>query len=107
MTLMDIPGVVDSVRDPWWNQTLCGVNDCVLRLGIFHGEFHWHAHEHEDEAFFVVEGTLLLDLPESTVKVGPHQGFLVPRGVRHRTRAPERVVALMIEGKGVTPVGDD
>ena len=32
---------------------------------------------------------------------------MVPRGAKHRTRAPEKVVALMIEGSGVEPVGDD
>lgn len=91
---------------PWWNQTLCTVNDCVVRLGVFHGEFHWHKHDREDEVFFVLEGRLLLDLEERTVELGPHQGMMVPRGVLHRTRAPEKTVVLMTEAGSVKPVGD-
>ena len=92
--------------DPWWNQTLCAVNDCVARLGVFEGEFHWHKHDLEDEVFFVMEGKLLLDLEDRTVELEPHQGLMVPRGVLHRTRAPQRTVVLMIEAATVTPTGD-
>lgn len=91
---------------PWWNQTLCRVNDCVARLGVFHGEFHWHQHEAEDEMFHVLEGELLLDLEGRTVTLTAGQGMLVPRGVVHRTRAPQRTVVLMIEAAGVTATGD-
>lgn len=91
---------------PWWNQSLCGVNDCVVRLGVFHGEFHWHKHDLEDEVFFVLEGRLLLDLEGRTVELLPHQGIMVPRGVVHRTRAPEKTVVLMVEAASVTPTGD-
>lgn len=93
-------------HEPWFNQTLCRVNDCVIRLGVLHGEFHWHHHADEDEFFYVVAGQLLIDLEDRTEALGPQQGFLVPRGVRHRTRAPERTVVLMTEGHGVIPTGD-
>jgi mannose-6-phosphate isomerase-like protein (cupin superfamily) len=82
------------------------VNDCVVRLGIVKGEFHWHKHDREDEFFYVVEGRLFLDLEDRTVELTPRQGFMVPREVVHRTRAPERTVMLMIEGSTVTPTGD-
>jgi mannose-6-phosphate isomerase-like protein (cupin superfamily) len=71
-----------------------------------HGEFHWHKHEKEDEFFYVLKGKLLIDLNDRTVEVLPRQGFMVPRGVLHRTRAPERTAILMIEGAGVKPSGD-
>jgi mannose-6-phosphate isomerase-like protein (cupin superfamily) len=93
-------------HEPWFNQTLTRVNDCVVRLGILHGEFHWHKHDKEDEFFYVVEGRLLIDLEGRTVELTPQQGFTVPTGVVHRTRAPERTVVLMIEGATVTPTGD-
>ena len=51
-------------KERWWNQTLCRVNDCVARLGVFEGEFHWHKHDLEDEVFFVLEGRLFLDLED-------------------------------------------
>jgi mannose-6-phosphate isomerase-like protein (cupin superfamily) len=93
-------------KDKWWNQSLCQVNDCVVRLGVFEGEFHWHKHDAEDEVFFVMEGHLFLDLEGRTVELGPHQGITVPRGVLHRTRAPARTVVLMVEAATVKPTGD-
>ena len=92
--------------DKWWNQTLCRVNDSVARIGVFEGEFHWHKHDREDEFFYVVEGRFCIDLEGRTVELGPQQGFTVPKGVVHRTRAPQRTVVLMIESRGVVPTGD-
>ncbi len=106
LALIDVGKIADSVTEKWRNQTLCRVNDCVVRLGVVEGEFHWHKHDKEDEFFFVVDGTLLIDLEDRTVELAPRQGFTVPRGVLHRTRAPSRTVMLMMEGGGVIPTGD-
>jgi mannose-6-phosphate isomerase-like protein (cupin superfamily) len=106
LRLVDVDAISQSVTDTWFNQSLCRVNDCVIRLGVVEGEFHWHKHDLEDEFFFVVEGNLLIDLEDRTVQLGPKQGFTVPRGVVHRTRALERTVMLMMEGSGVVPTGD-
>ncbi len=99
--------LADQCSERWWNQTLCRVNDCVARLGVFEGEFHWHKHDREDEGFFVLEGELLLDVEGRTVTLGPRQGMMVPRGVVHRTRAPGRTVVLMIEAATIAPRGDE
>lgn len=106
LELIDLQDIVDACEDPWFNQTLCRVNDSVVRLGVVEGEFHWHKHDDEDELFYVVDGRLLIDLEDRTVELTPKQGFVVPRGVMHRTRAPERTVILMVEGSEVTPTGD-
>jgi mannose-6-phosphate isomerase-like protein (cupin superfamily) len=106
LELVDVQALVDACDDPWYNQTLCRVNDCVVRLGIFQGEFHWHKHDEEDEFFYVVDGRFLIDLEDRTVELTPRQGLTVPRGVTHRTRSPERSVVLMIEGAGIVPTGD-
>ncbi len=106
LELIDVQKLHQECQEPWFNQTLCQVNDCVVRLGIIKGEFHWHKHDDEDEFFYVVEGRLFIDLQERTLELAPQQGFTVPQGVLHRTRAPERTVMLMIEGSGVTPTGD-
>jgi mannose-6-phosphate isomerase-like protein (cupin superfamily) len=103
---VDVQALVDATTHPWYNQTLCRVNDSVVRLGVVRGEYHWHKHDAEDEFFYVVEGRFLIDLEGRTVELGPRQGFVVPRGVVHRTRAPERAVILMVEGAGVVPTGD-
>lgn len=106
LELIDVQTLVDACKEPWYNQTLCRVNDSVVRLGIVQGEFHWHKHDLEDEFFYVVEGRLLIDLEGRTVELSPRQGITVPKGTVHRTRAPERTVILMMEAAGVKPTGD-
>jgi mannose-6-phosphate isomerase-like protein (cupin superfamily) len=98
--------LADECEFKWYNQTLCQVNGSVVRLGVFEGEYHWHKHEEEDEFFYVVEGQLLVDLEGRTVNLSPRQGFVVPKTVMHRTRAPERTVVLMVENAGIVPTGN-
>ena len=107
LELQDAGALADVCTVPWWNQTLCQVNESVARLGVFLGEFHWHKHDREDELFFVLDGTLLLDIEgKGTFELAPRQGMVVPRGVVHRTRAPRRTVVLMVEAATVVPTGD-
>jgi mannose-6-phosphate isomerase-like protein (cupin superfamily) len=104
---IDIPAEV-AEHAPWFNQTLTQVNDCVVRLGIIQGEYHWHKHDHEDECFIVLDGELLIDIEgKGTITLARHQGYAIPKGVVHRTRAPAKTVILMVEGAGVTPTGDE
>jgi mannose-6-phosphate isomerase-like protein (cupin superfamily) len=106
LKLIDLPAEI-AAHEPWFNQTLTTVNDAVVRLGILEGEFHWHKHVEQDEFFLVLEGRLLIDLEDrDTVTLEPHQGFTVPRGVQHRTRAPMRTAVIMVEPAGVVPTGD-
>jgi len=106
LEVVDVPALVEACVHPWWNQTLCRVNESVVRLGVVKGEYHWHKHDDEDEFFYVVSGRFLIDLESRTVDLAPGQGFVVPKGVRHRPRAPERTVILMVEGAGIVPTGD-
>jgi mannose-6-phosphate isomerase-like protein (cupin superfamily) len=106
LQLIDLPALVQATTDQWYNQTLCRVNDSVVRLGVVQGEYHWHKHDQDDEFFFVVEGRLLIDLEDRTVELRSRQGFVVPRGVVHRTRAEQRTVILMVETADVVPTGD-
>ena len=106
LEVIDISAVVDAVRDRWFNQTLCKVNDSVVRIGVIQGEYHWHKHDNLDEFFYVVDGKLLIDLEDRTIDLKPRQGFVVAKGVVHRTRALEKTVILMVEGAGIVPTGD-
>ncbi len=107
LQLIDVPALVEACTDRWYNQTLSKVNDSVIRLGVMQGEYHWHKHDNDDEFFFVLEGKFFIDLENDSVKLLPQQGFMVPRGVVHRPRAPEKAVVLMIETAEIVPTGDD
>jgi mannose-6-phosphate isomerase-like protein (cupin superfamily) len=82
------------------------VKQSVVRMGVVKGEYHWHKHDDNDEFFYVIKGRLLIDLEGQTVDLAPRQGFVVPKGTLHRTRALERTVILMVENAGIIPTGD-
>jgi mannose-6-phosphate isomerase-like protein (cupin superfamily) len=110
---IELDPLVDAVTDQWYNQTLARVNESIVRLGVMQGEYHWHKHDDDDEFFYVVEGRFLIDLepgadgvtPGRVVELRPREGFVVPKGVVHRTRAPERSVILMVETAAIVPTG--
>ncbi len=106
LATVDVPALVRACEDRWCNQTLCKVNESVARLGVMQGEYHWHKHENDDEFFFVLEGHFIIDLEGRSVDLQPQAGFVVPRGVVHRTRAPDRAVILMVETAAIVPAGD-
>ena len=106
LTLVDIPAEV-ARHKPWFNRTLTTVNDAVVRLGIFEGEFPWHKHEDQDEFFIVLDGEIFMDTETSgTVRLQRNQGFTVPKGTLHRPRSPQKSVVLMVERVGIVPTGD-
>ena len=106
LSVVDVPGLVDACTHAWYNQTLCRVNDSVVRLGVLQGEYHWHKHDNDDEFFFVLDGHFIIDLEGRSVDLKPREGFVVPKGVVHRTRAPDRAVVLMVETAAIVPTGD-
>jgi oxalate decarboxylase/phosphoglucose isomerase-like protein (cupin superfamily) len=114
LELIDVHAVPDANDYKWFNQTLCKVNDSVVRMAAIEGEYHWHKHDDDDEFFYVVDGELLIDiqggskggLEDRTVSLHPGQGFVVPKTVVHRTRAPKRTTILMVENAGIIPTGN-
>jgi mannose-6-phosphate isomerase-like protein (cupin superfamily) len=106
LKLIDVASLAEACTDRWYNQTLCKVNNSVVRLGVMQGEYHWHKHDQDDEFFFVLDGHFIIDLENESIDLRPRQGYVVPKGVVHRTRAPERTVILMVETAAIVPTGD-
>ena len=104
---IDVQALARACEHRWFNQTLCKVNESVVRLGVVEGEYHWHKHDDLDEFFYCVSGRFIIDMEDRSVELGPEQAYVIPKGVRHRPRAPERSVILMVEGEAIVPTGDD
>ena len=100
--------LADACEHKWYNQTLCQVNESVVRLGVVEGDYHWHKHDTDDEFFYVVEGRLLIDVEadQRTINLGPREGVVIPKGMMHRPRAAQRTVILMVETSGIVPTGN-
>ena len=114
LELIDEKALSDSVK-PWFNQTLCRVNDSVVRVAVVEGDYHWHKHDADDEFFYVVEGELQIDhcaapgedpaAGHQTITLKPRQGVVIPKGVMHRPRSPVRTTMLMVETHAIVPTG--
>ena len=102
---INVPEIVKNCTDKWFNQ--CNVNSSVFRLGIFEGEYHLHKHDHDDEVFFVIEGSIILETEKGNFELGQYEGVCVPKGVMHRPIAKNKAVVLMIENIGIDPIGND
>jgi len=103
---IDGAALAGTVTDRWYNQTPCKVNGSVVRLGVMPGEYHWNKHDEDDEFFFCLDGEFFVHLETQTFALGPQQGFVVPKGTTHSTRAPQKCVILMVEKSGIVPTGN-
>jgi mannose-6-phosphate isomerase-like protein (cupin superfamily) len=106
LQIIDVPDIINNCSDKWFNQTLCKVNDSLLRLGILEGEFHWHKHDNEDEVFFVLDGHLIIETENGNFELYRQQGICIPKGLMHRPISNKKTIVLMIENSTVKPTGD-
>jgi mannose-6-phosphate isomerase-like protein (cupin superfamily) len=85
------------------------VNDYDVRVAHFSGDYVWHAHEHTDEFFLVLDGRIDIALREDgsehTVRLGTGEIFVVPRGIEHKPSSAGGSV-LMLEPSGTVTTGD-
>ena len=96
-------GLVDEL----WSPKIVGrVGDCHLKLGRIKGEFIWHRHDNEEEAFWVQKGRLCLQFRDGETWLEPGELLVIPKGVEHRPVAPEEVWIMMIEPVGTLNTGD-
>ena len=91
----------------WSPRIVAQFNDCDVMLAKVEGEFVWHKHDDTDDLFYVLDGTLELELRDQTVVLRPGDLYVVPRGVEHRPAARNGQVHLMVmEKKGTPNTGD-
>lgn len=96
-----------QVTDHWTPRIIGQVNDQYVKVAKLLGEFVWHAHENEDELFWVVSGRLRIQLEgRDEVVLDPGEFFVVPRGVRHNPIADEEVEIVLIETVTTAHTGD-
>ncbi len=95
------------IEEQWSPRVVAEMNDYQFKVVRIEGEFIWHSHPETDEAFFVLEGTLRIDLSEGSVHVRPGELYVVPRGVQHRTAAEGEAKLLMIEPRDVLNTGHE
>ena len=90
-----------------WSPKVVGeLNGQQVKIAKLKGEFVWHKHEHEDELFFVIHGTLKIKLRDKTILLNENEFFIVPKGVEHKPVADEEVSVMLFEPLGTLNTGN-
>lgn len=97
---------LSQVPGPWQPHRLTSINDYDVKVVKLLGEFVWHTHPDTDELFLVISGELTIQLRDRDVVLGPHDVFVVPKGVEHCPKADAEVQALLFEPQGTVNTGD-
>lgn len=93
--------------DEYWSPRIIGeVNDSYIKIAKFKGEFTWHTHENEDEMFYVIKGTLTIELRDQHIKLQAGESIIIPKGTEHFPVANGEVHVLLIEPKSTLNTGN-
>ncbi len=106
MHKVNLAAKLAQIHEHWRPKVIGELNGQELKLAKFHGEFVWHRHEHEDEAFLGVRGHFRVEFRDHTEEIGPGDLIVVPRGVEHRTVADHEAEALLFEPAATRNTGD-
>jgi mannose-6-phosphate isomerase-like protein (cupin superfamily) len=107
-TKINLLEAVDRTIDEVFRPYVVGdVNDAQVKVAKFGKVFEWHAHDEEDEAFFVLRGRTAIDFRNGAVELGEGEFLTVPRKVEHRPRSLTREpVVLMFEPATTSNTGN-
>ena len=90
----------------WTPKVIGELNNQYVKLAKLKGEFVMHQHDHEDELFLVVSGTLFIELTNKTLELGPGELVIIPKGTPHKPYAPEEVSVMLFEPKSTLNTGE-
>lgn len=100
------PGAVaESLTEYWSPRVIAEVDDSYVKVAKVKGTLTWHAHDDEDELFFILKGSLTIEMEAGAVELKAGQAFVVPRGVRHNPVAAEECHIMLIERKSTRHTG--
>ena len=94
------------IQDQWDPKIIAQVNEYQLKIAKIQGEFVWHSHPETDEMFLVVDGEMIIHLPDGDLKLAVGELCVIPKGVEHKPAAAEECQILMIEPAGTRNTGD-
>ena len=102
------PAVIAQALTEYWSpRVVAEVDDCYVKVAKVKGTLAWHAHDDEDELFFILRGKLKIEMESGTVELAEGQSFVVPKGVRHNPVAEEECHIMLIERKTTLHTGTE
>jgi mannose-6-phosphate isomerase-like protein (cupin superfamily) len=106
MEVVNLNDKLSKVKEYWSPKIVGEVNDTLVKIVRFTGEFVWHHHDDEDELFLVVKGRLRMKFRDREVVVAPGEFIVVPKGVEHLPVADQEVQVVLIEPKSTLNTGN-
>lgn len=96
-----------SQFNEFWTPKIVGeLNGQLVKLAKLKGEFIWHSHENEDELFFVVNGTLIMEFRDKSITINENEFLIVPKGVEHKPVAEDEVWVMLFEPASTVNTGN-
>ncbi|MEE9324398.1 MAG: cupin domain-containing protein [Dehalococcoidia bacterium] len=106
--IINLENKIEEIKGkPWHPIDVARVNDQVVRMALVKGEYHWHKHTNEDELFYVLKGSMVVqmkDQPDITLREG--EIAVIPRGVEHCPKSSEDTYVVMFEAYSLQSRGD-
>ena len=97
MNSVKLAAVLSNISEPWLPTTVAHFNGNEVMVAKARGSYAWHKHEDTDDFFLVLKGSLMIEMRDGSVHLGPGEMFVVPRGVEHRPVANEEAHFILIE----------
>ncbi len=99
--------VAAALTEFWSPRVVAELDDSYVKVAKVLGTLTWHSHEHEDELFYILKGSLTIEMEDRTVVLNQGDTFVVPRGVRHNPIAEHECHVMLVERKSTLHTGTD
>ena len=97
--------LASGLSEHWSPRVIAEVDDAYVKVAKVKGTLAWHSHEDEDEFFYVLAGTLRIEMEDRTVDLHAGDAFVVPKGVPHNPVAQQECLVMLIERKTTQHTG--
>jgi mannose-6-phosphate isomerase-like protein (cupin superfamily) len=98
--------VAAALVELWSPRVVAEVDDAYVKVARIRGTLAWHSHQHEDELFLVLKGSMRIELEDRVVELREGEMYVVPKGVRHNPVADDECHVLLVERKSTLHTGD-
>jgi len=98
--------IAASLTELWSPRVVAELDDSYVKVAKVQGNLAWHSHDDEDELFYVLKGSLRIEMEAETIDLAEGQFYVVPRGVRHNPVAERECLIMLIERKSTRHTGD-
>lgn len=106
LAALNLEKAFDQVTDYWSPAIIGEVNDSYVKIAKLKGEFVWHAHDLEDELFYIVKGELLIHTREGDIHLKKGDLYIIPRGLQHNPFAQNECWVMLLEPKSTAHTGN-